>query len=170
MPEENAREMVKVRETLQALIESNEEFVSDWLTIRQDEVADFARITRDEDPMHNDPKWAREHSPYGGPIAFGFQVLALLTHFNYQILPRPDGVAFALNYGLERVRFIEPVPVGARLRNRMGLTKVEATTKGLRVHTSNTIEMEGASRPACTAEWIGILIGHDEVALHSVAS
>jgi acyl dehydratase len=170
MPKDTAHAMAEVRETLQTFVDSGEEFVSGWVTIRQDEVTDFARITRDEDPMHNDPDWARANSPYGGPIAFGFQVLALLTHFNYQIFPRPEGVAFALNYGLERVRFIEPVPVGALLRNRMRLSKVEAAAKGLRVQTHNSIEMEGAQRPACTAEWIGILIGHEEVPLHSVAS
>lgn len=154
-------DLERVAQNLADYARQEREFVTDWLTITQAETTAFARITRDQDPMHDDPEWARANSPYGGTIAFGFHVLAFLTYFNYQALPRPEGIAFALNYGLERVRFIEPVLVGSRLRNRLKITDVAQTDKGLRVGTDNTIELEGAERPACTAQWIGLMIPED---------
>ena len=157
-------------EEIAALVGTDREFVTDWLPVEQADVSDFARITRDMDIMHIDPEWARKNSPYGGTIAFGFQMLSLLTYFNYQALPRSPETAFALNYGLDRVRFIEPVPVDDRVRNRIKVTGFDKIAKGYRIATHNTIELESSETPAVIADWIGLLITEEQKGLHTSAA
>lgn len=146
-------------ETLSSLV-GQEILVSDWISISQDEIDAFGRVTRDIDPMHMDPEYAREHSPFGQTILFGFQTLSMLSHLCSPIRYRHDGgvVGYDLNYGLNRVRFISPVPVNARFRNRMSIKSVEQRDDGAYLITSeNTIEIEGQDRPALVAEWIGLI-------------
>lgn len=145
-------------ETLSSLV-GQEILVSDWISISQEEIDAFGRVTRDIDPMHMDPEYAREHSPFGQTILFGFQTLSMLSHLCSPIRYRHGGgtIGYDLNYGLNRVRFISPVPVNARFRNRMSIKSVEQREDGAYLITSeNTIEIEGQERPALVAEWIGL--------------
>jgi acyl dehydratase len=146
-------------ETLSSLV-GQEILVSDWISISQEEIDAFGKVTRDIDPMHVDPNYAREHSPFGQTILFGFQTLSMLSHLCSPIRYRHDGgvVGYDLNYGLNRVRFISPVPVNVRFRNRMTIKSVEQREDGAYLITSeNTIEIEGQERPALVAEWIGLV-------------
>lgn len=133
--------------------------VSDWLAVEQAAIDEFGRATRDMDELHVDPAWAARETPYGGTIAFGFWTLSMLTHFSHEIGMWPVDVAYALNYGLERVRWINPVPVGARIRMRCTLAELSDRGDGqLLIRTHNLIEIEGEERPALTAEWLGLFI------------
>ncbi|BBE34490.1 MaoC family dehydratase [Sphingosinicella microcystinivorans] len=150
-------------ETLLSLV-GQEILVSDWISLSQDEIDAFGRVTRDIDPMHMDPEYARKHSPFGQTVLFGFQTLSMLSHLCSPIRYRHDGgaIGYDLNYGLNRVRFISPVPVNARFRNRMTIKSVEQREDGAYLITSeNTIEIEGQERPALVAEWIGLLSRED---------
>jgi acyl dehydratase len=150
-------------ETLASLV-GQEILVSDWISISQEEINDFGRVTRDPDPMHIDPDYAREHSPFGQTILFGFQTLSMLSNLCSPVRYRHGGgvIGYDLNYGLNRVRFISPVPVNARFRNRMSLKSVERREDGSYLITSeNVIEIEGQERPALIAEWIGLVSRED---------
>src|SRR3990170_465021 len=100
--------------------------VSPWLTIDQPMIDAFARATRDEDPMHVDPAWCAQYSPFKSTIAFGFLTMSLLTHLSHQALgwlheDRPEGGGYGLNYGIDRMRLLNPVPVNSRIRARFTL-------------------------------------------------
>ncbi|MCG8507103.1 MAG: dehydratase, partial [Sphingomonadales bacterium] len=88
--------------------------VSDWLPVEQQVMNRFAEDTRDPDWMHIDPVRARRDGPFGSTVAFGFWTLSMLTYFSYQLKLHPEDAAYAVNYGLDRVRWIAPVPVGSR--------------------------------------------------------
>jgi acyl dehydratase len=126
--------------------------VSDWLTIEQSRIDRFAECTGDHNWIHIDVERARRESPFGAPIAHGYLTLSLLAPTALEILIRPAGITQAFNYGLDRVRFISPVKVGARVRNRIKLLSFEEKP-GSRVllATENTIEIEGEDKPALTA-------------------
>ena len=129
--------------------------VSDWLTIRQEQVNAFADLTADHQFIHVDPERAAAETPFGGTIAHGFLTLSLLTWFAGGTRPRIVGTKHSVNYGLDRVRFVAPVPVGARVRGRFRLTRLEEDGPGeITQHYTVTVELEGADRPALVAEWI----------------
>jgi len=131
--------------------------VSPWFTITQAQVDLFAAATHDEDWMHVDPERARRESPYGGPIGHGFLTLSMLSHFSHEAGLWPQGTAYGVNYGLDRMRFMAPVPVGARIRAHFVLGAFdERTDGGYRMANKITIEIEGADKPAMLAEWIGL--------------
>lgn len=131
--------------------------ISDWLEIDQARVNAFAEATNDHNPLHVDPDWARENGPFGGPVAHGFLTLSLLSWFAYQAKLQPAGVDYGLNYGFERVRFMAPVRVGDRIRNRVVLTAADGRGEGRYVlKTQNTVEIEGGSRPALVAIWLAM--------------
>jgi acyl dehydratase len=133
--------------------------VSDWLTIDQEQINQFAACTGDHQWIHVDVERARRESPFGTTIAHGYLTLALLPHFQYQIGMVPPDAGQALNYGLERVRFIAPVRSGARIRNRLVLLTVEDKGGGrVLITTRNTIEIEGEDKPAVIAETHALLI------------
>lgn len=125
--------------------------VSDWLTITQEQVNLFAEATGDHQWIHVDPEKARA-GPFGGPIAHGFLTLSLLPAFfesSLEIVQSRMGV----NYGLNRVRFTAPVPVGSRLRARLKLLACEPIdNEGQQMTWEVTVEREGATRPVCVAE------------------
>ncbi len=125
--------------------------VSDWLTITQEQVNLFAEATGDHQWIHVDPEKARA-GPFGGPIAHGFLTLSLLPRFfesSLEIVQSRMGV----NYGLNRVRFTAPVPVGSRLRARLKLLACEPIdNEGQQMTWEVTVEREGATRPVCVAE------------------
>ena len=125
--------------------------VSDWLTITQEQVNQFAEATGDHQWIHVDPEKAKA-GPFGGPIAHGFLTLSLLPKFfesSFEIRHSRMGV----NYGLNKVRFTAPVPVGSRLRARMKLLACEPIDNdGVQMTWEVLVEREGAVKPVCIAE------------------
>ncbi len=132
--------------------------VSDWLTVDQKRIDRFAEATDDFNPLHTDPAWARDHSPFGGTVAHGFLTISLLTTFAIETGLMPDGVAYALNYGFQRVRLMAPVKSGARIRNRNTLIGVQRKGAGTILKTRNTVEIEGEATPALVAVWLGLFV------------
>ncbi|MGB4117554.1 MAG: MaoC family dehydratase [Polaromonas sp.] len=125
--------------------------VSDWLTITQQQVNLFAEATGDHQWIHVDPEKAAK-GPFGGPIAHGFLTLSLIPKFfesSFDIV----GSRMGVNYGLNKVRFTSPVPVGSRLRARMKLLASEPIANdGVQMTWEVTVEREGAGKPVCVAE------------------
>lgn len=133
--------------------------VTDWIPVEQEAINLFSTATRDPDWLHVDQDRARRDGPFGGTIAFGFWTLSMLTYFSHHVGMWPRDVSYALNYGLDRVRWISPVPVGAKIRMRCELLSLEERPDlTIRIRTLNTIETEGSARPAMTAEWIGLFV------------
>jgi acyl dehydratase len=132
---------------------------SDWVTIDQARIDAHAATTGDRDWLHNDPERAAREGPYGGTIAQGSLVLSLLVGFVNEIAPFADDIAFALNYGFDRVRFVRPVPVGSRVRARMRLADLRPKGPGRWLAVIDArIEREGADEPALVAEWLGLVL------------
>jgi len=132
--------------------------VTEWMTIDQDRIDRFAEVTEDHNPLHVDPALAA-NGPFGKPIAHGFLTLSLLSHFAYQNELLPAGIAYGINYGFERVRFMSPVPVGSRIRNRQTLLGAADKGEGRYViRTRNAIEIEGVSTPALLADWLCVFM------------
>lgn len=130
---------------------------SEWLTITQEMVDRFADATFDHQWIHCDVERARRESPYGGPIAHGFLTLSLIPGFRSQILML-TGVSRVINYGVNRVRFPNAVPVGARVRGVQTIRTVERTAPGAaRVVSGFVIEIDGESKPACVAETVTLV-------------
>ena len=127
--------------------------VSDWLTITQEQVNLFADATGDHQWIHVDPERAKK-GPFGAPIAHGFLTLALLPKLLESSIELRE-TRMGVNYGLNRVRFTAPVPVGSRVRSRAKLLAADAIDNGGWQFTwSVTIEREGSDKPACIAESI----------------
>jgi acyl dehydratase len=125
--------------------------VSDWVTIAQEQVNQFAQATGDHQWIHVDVEKAKA-GPFGGPIAHGFFTLALIPRFLESSLTIVQA-RFGLNYGLNKVRFTAPVPVGSRLRARLTLLMSEPIDSGgMQMTWSVVIEREGAIKPVCVAE------------------
>jgi acyl dehydratase len=124
--------------------------VSDWLTIDQHRIDTFADATGDHQWIHVDPEKAA-HGPYGRTIAHGFLTLSLLVPLSNQAVT-VGGVRMGVNYGLNKVRFITPVPVGGRIRARVALDSVTDIPGGVQAERTVTIELEGADKPACVAQ------------------
>jgi acyl dehydratase len=124
--------------------------VSDWHLVTQERIDRFAEVTGDDQWIHVDPERARE-SPFGGTIAHGYYTLSLAPRFSYDMF-RFEGFAFGVNYGLNRVRFPAPLPVGDRVRMRAKLIALEEITGGAQLVTELTFEREGAEKPVCVAE------------------
>lgn len=135
--------------------------VSNWHLVDQTRINEFGRITDDPDPAHIDPEWARQHSPWGGPIAFGFLTVSMLTPLAYDILDiRFDGSSERkhANYGFNRLRLVDPVPSGSRIRGHFTVKEVVARKPGQSLMVFDvTVEVEGRKRPALTAEWLSML-------------
>jgi acyl dehydratase len=133
--------------------------VTGWFEVTQALIDQFGASTCDPDWIHVDPERAARETPFGGSIAFGFWTLSMLTHFSHQVGMWPSDAAYALNYGLERVRWISPVPVGARIRNRCRLIGFDERDPGrFMIRTANQVEIEGAERPALVADWLGLFL------------
>lgn len=130
---------------------------SSWLTISQERIDEFAEATEDRQFIHTDPE-AAARTPFGGTVAHGFLSLSMLSRMAAEGMLIPEGVRMAVNYGLDRVRFIAPVRSGKRIRGRFRLDSVEEKAPGqLLLRHTVTVEIEGEERPALTAEWIGLL-------------
>jgi acyl dehydratase len=126
--------------------------VGDWMTIDQDMVDGFADITDDHQWIHRAGEKA-DNGPFGGPIAHGFLTLSLVSALTRGVMgPLMESSRMAINYGLDRVRFITPVPVGARLRSRVRLAEVKPIEGGVQLKNEVTLEIEGVERPAAVVE------------------
>lgn len=129
----------------------------DWFTVTQDQINQFADVTLDHQFIHIDPERAAAETPFGGTIAHGFLTLSMLTHLQESIggdLWRREGLEMFLNYGFEKVRFISPVPAGARIRASAVLSRVELKGTSVQSTRTMTVEIEGTNRPALVADWI----------------
>lgn len=149
----------KAAEAMKAQI-GGEPAVGEWFEIDQERVNAFADATLDHQFIHVDPERAAQ-TPFGGPVAHGFLTLSLLVHLSESIpsdLPKLDGILMGVNYGMNKVRFVSPVPVGSRVRATA--TTAEVTLKGNSVDQirNMTVEIEGAEKPALVAEWIGRMV------------
>lgn len=131
--------------------------VSTWLTVDQERIDAFADATEDRQFIHTDSAAAAQ-TPFGGTIAHGFLTLSLLSRMGAEAMLIPDGLKMAVNYGLDRVRFLAPVKSGKRVRGRFILDSVEEKAPGqvLMRHTV-TVEIEGEEKPALTAIWLGLI-------------
>jgi acyl dehydratase len=127
--------------------------VSDWLEISQDRVDAFADATDDHQWIHIDQEKAAV-GPFGGTIAHGFLTLSLTVTLSSQVELDVGSPRMAINYGLEKVRFPAPVPVGSRIRARVGLVSVADVEGGIQVNRQVTIEVEGTEKPAMVAETV----------------
>jgi acyl dehydratase len=123
---------------------------SDWHEVTQDDIDTFADVTGDHQWIHVDRERARD-TPFGGTIAHGYYTLSLAPHLNEQILAL-EGFAFAVNYGLNRVRFPAPLPVGSRVRMHAKLKQLEDVPGGAQMTMELTFEREGGDKPVCVAE------------------
>jgi acyl dehydratase len=143
-------------ESLQALHElvGRELPLTDWFTVTQERIQQFAEATEDRQWIHLDAERARTESPYGTTIAHGFLTLSLISHFMKQAIQIRGGVRLAVNYGSNRVRFPSPVKVNARIRARFTLLTLKEVPDGLEAVFGVSIESEGKEKPCCVAEWI----------------
>ena len=145
------REIATLAE-LKALV-GQEVAVSDWVEISQERVNQFAEATGDYQWIHLDVERCKRESPFGGPIAHGFLTLSLLPMLMQNSVRMTD-VRMGVNYGLNKVRFPAPVPVGSKVRSRTTVLSVEDIEGGAQVTWQVTIEREGGDKPVCVAESI----------------
>ena len=127
--------------------------VSPWIDVTQERITTFGKNTGDEYWIHMDPERAKRESPFGNTIAHGFLLLSLLAEMMSRTVRyewNPDG----LNYGLNRVRFINPVRAGSRIRGRFAVASVKLREGGGEVTWGITVECEGSDKPAFVAEWV----------------
>jgi acyl dehydratase len=133
--------------------------VSEWHLIDQARIDRFADVTDDHQFIHVDPARAKAETPFGGAIAHGFLTLSLLAPMGYEALPQVEGRAIGINYGLDKVRFLTPVPAGTRVRARYKLRDVtERAPKELMFRYEVTVELEGSEKPALYAESIVLAV------------
>ena len=131
---------------------------SEWLLIDQDRIDRFADATDDHQFIHVDPEEAAK-TPFGSTVAHGFLTLSLLSFLNGQTLLVPQGTVMGLNYGSDKVRFLQPVAVGSRIRANSKVLSVRKRAPGQwLVKTEITVEIEGENRPALIAEILSLLI------------
>ena len=132
--------------------------VSAWETVTQEEISDFGRLTKDEDPFHVDSEWATNNSALGTTIAFGFQTLSMLTYFLHQVFDELGisvGEAQLFNFGFNRIRLPEPVPAGAEIRGRFTIAGARIREAGgVEITLNAVIEIRNNDRPALVAEWL----------------
>jgi acyl dehydratase len=124
---------------------------SSWVEVPQQRIDAFAEATGDHQWIHVDPERAQQ-GPFGTTIGHGYLTLSLLPAMSYETIPRDPDVRLGLNYGLNRVRFPAPVPVGSRLRGTFRVKEVDEAEWGAQVTMEATVEREGGEKPVCVAE------------------
>jgi acyl dehydratase len=124
--------------------------VSRWHKVTQADIDRFAEVTGDHQWIHVDPERAKQ-TPFGGTIAHGYYTLSLAPMFAYELYDITD-IAFGINYGLNRVRFPAPLPVGSSVRMRAVLSEVEDVPGGVQLTTALTFECDAGGKPVCVAE------------------
>lgn len=135
---------------------------SDWFLVDQARVNAFADVTEDRQFIHVDPERTERETDLGGTIVHGYLTLSLLTHLSKQVMPELDGFGTLLNYGLNRVRFIHPVPAGSRIRATLTLAKITERRPGAYlVETNVRAEIDGIDKPALLATTLGLYLQSD---------
>jgi len=130
--------------------------VSRWFDVAQERIDRFADITEDHQFIHVDPERAKA-TPFGGTVAHGFLTLSLLAPMAFDAQPTVAGTVMSVNYGFDRVRLMAPVRAGSRVRGRFVLKEVvERSPKEIMAKTEVTVEIEGATKPALVADWLGL--------------
>jgi len=134
-----------------------EVFVSDWTQVTQEQINKFADSTMDHQWIHVDVEKAAK-GPFGHTIAHGFLTLSHLPFFSYQVPVKPEGAKMSINYGLDKVRFLNPVASGSKIRDRIVLKSLEEKPGNrLLITQTHTIEIEGQEKPACIADALGMI-------------
>lgn len=137
----------------------NDEGTGEWFEVTQDQIDQFADVTFDHQFIHVDPE-AAANTPFGGTIAHGFLTLSMLTHLSAGTSSAPpdpkkfEGFLMGVNYGFNKVRFVNPVKSGARIRARAVTSNVELKGGSIDVTRNFTVEIEGEEKPALVAEWV----------------
>ena len=132
--------------------------VSDWKLIDQNSIDQFSELTGDAGPIHNDPELSRQIAPFGGTIVQGFMMLSCLTGFAKGLRLPQKAVSYRLNYGFDKVRIINPVPVDSRIRGRFHMRNLEPRGEsGALMTLEVVVEVEGTKEPALVAEWLAYL-------------
>ena len=126
---------------------------SDWLEITQERINGFAEATDDHQWIHVDPEQAAD-GPFGTTIAHGFLTLSLLVRFWYEVGPAFEEYSMGINYGLNKVRFPSPVPVGSKVRGRFTVASIEEIEGGIQVVLNGLAERDGQEKPVCAAELV----------------
>ena len=129
--------------------------VSGWTLIDQAMVDTFAKLTGDTYFIHTDPERAKKETPFGGTIAHGFLTTSLLANMAYQACPWIEGTKTGVNYGFNRLRYVAPVPTGSRVRGRFVLKSFEVQATRWQTIYDVSVEIEGGTKPALVAEWVG---------------
>ena len=135
---------------------------SRWILVDQAMIDRFAEATLDPDPMHVDPEWCAQNSPFGQTIAFGFLTMSLLTNMMQDIIQyeredRQEGDGIPINYGFNKVRMIAPVPVNSRIRLLIRSTSTVERAPGQSLQTMELeVQIEGKEKPALVAEWLAM--------------
>lgn len=165
-PKQEAKETLGYIQTAQGVIFKNsialKSFkgkilgISDWQVVTQEMINDFAKATLDFQWIHLDVERAKKESPFKQTIAHGFLTLSLTPQFMYQMM-KVESAKMSVNYGSNKVRFINPVPSGSRIRMKAVLKEVEDVAGGVKIFTEATIELEGVDKPACVAELISLV-------------
>ncbi len=133
--------------------------VSRWITVDQAMIDAFAEVTHDDQWIHVNPDRARRETPFGGSIAHGFLTLSLASRFAHDCLPEPPGKRMGINYGFDKLRFLAPVPAGARIRGRFTLLSIRKRSDTQLLRTVRLIvEIEGQETPALVADWLGLIV------------
>ncbi len=149
-------EMISLEKLKQMIGQDNG--TSDWVLIDQERVNRFADATDDHQWIHVDVEQAK-NGPFGGTIAHGFLTLSLIPLFSSSGKYLPEGMKMVINYGLNKVRFIDPVLVGSKVRSRMIISAIEEKEPGrILLTTTHTIEIEGKDKPACVAESLAMFM------------
>lgn len=144
------REVESIDE-LKKLIDT-EVAIGDWVQITQEQINLFADATHDHQWIHIDVERAKKESPFGGPIAHGYLTLSLFPHMISKAFRLKQSFKMGVNYGLNKLRFMSPVPAGGRVRARMELLEVSEVKGGYQVGWRVTVDIEGQEKPACVAE------------------
>lgn len=130
---------------------------TDWFTVDQERISLFADATEDHQWIHIDPEKAAS-GPFGSTIAHGYLTLSLLAHFSQSFLKVRKRPSMSVNYGLDKVRFLQPVTVGSRVRDHLELSSAKETPKGHLLSFSHTVEIEGQERPALVAQTLSLWV------------
>jgi acyl dehydratase len=127
---------------------------TDWLTVTQERIQQFADATGDHQWIHIDVERSKRESPYKTTIAHGFLTLSLLPQLMPQVLQIKAGIRMGINYGLNRVRFVSPVRSNSRIRAHFTLQSLKELSDGVEIVYAVTVECEGSEKPCCVAEWV----------------
>lgn len=149
---------MSLKDTLQSRL--GQTHTSDWFTVTQDIVNQFADVTLDHQFIHIDPERAKAETPFGGTIAHGFLTLSMMSHFaDKGGMPPIEGIAMGINYGCDKIRFLSPVPVGSRIRGKFTFTDFTERKPGqFQLANDVEVEIEGVDSPALIAKWLSVVI------------